>query len=131
MCVCVCVCVCVCTQFDTYRWMRQALGNDWQSACPATNSLWIAYLADTLLGWKMNKCSAAQKRAMRDFRPRAAAAAGCEALVGDALFSGLVTWSRDGGEEGEGSDGEGSSGDESGGEGWGSGDDCEAESDQD
>ena len=36
----------VAAQFDTYRYMRQLTGGDWAAACPTTNCLWMAYLAE-------------------------------------------------------------------------------------
>ena len=36
-------------QADTYRRMRKATRGQWAGFHPATNALWVAYLADTLL----------------------------------------------------------------------------------
>lgn len=35
-------------QFDTYRAMRQLVGGDWAGSHPATNCLWMSYLAEVL-----------------------------------------------------------------------------------
>ena len=77
-------------QADTYRRMRGATGGDWRAHAPATNALWLAYLADVLLTAKPYPRSAAHVRALRGFRRRAAGAARAAALVGDAALAGVL-----------------------------------------
>ena len=48
--------------------MKKATKGDWAGFHPGTNCLWAHYLADTLLMRKAFPASAAQKRALRDFR---------------------------------------------------------------
>ena len=57
-------------QFDTYRSMRQLTGGDWSASCPATNCLWMAYLAEVLAASKIGAGAgaAAHKRKLREFR---------------------------------------------------------------
>lgn len=55
-------------QADTYRRMKKATGGDWAGFHPATNCLWLHYLADTLLQLKALPATADQKKALRGFR---------------------------------------------------------------
>ena len=55
-------------QADTYRRMKKATKGKWAGFHPATNCLWMHYLADTLLTQKAFAMSPAQKKALRDFR---------------------------------------------------------------
>lgn len=55
-------------QADTYRRMRKATKGRWEGFHPATNALWMHYLADTLLNLKAFPLDAGQKRQLRDFR---------------------------------------------------------------
>ena len=55
-------------QADTYRRMRKATKGRWEGFHPATNALWMHYLADTLLNLKAFPLDASQKRQLRDFR---------------------------------------------------------------
>ncbi len=48
--------------------MRKATRGDWAAHAPATNCMWLAYLADTLLARKRVALDAAAKRALRAFR---------------------------------------------------------------
>jgi hypothetical protein len=48
--------------------MRKATRGDWAAHAPATNCMWLAYLADTLLARKRVPLDAAAKRALRAFR---------------------------------------------------------------
>ena len=69
--------------------MKAVTGGRWQEHQPATNTLWLHYLADTLLLQKGVPLTSAQKRHLREFRKRAAAAPSCAELVWDDLFKGL------------------------------------------
>jgi len=40
-------------QGDTYRRMRDATQHNWAGSYPATNAMWMHYLADTLLTKKL------------------------------------------------------------------------------
>lgn len=80
-------------QADTYRRMLRLTRGDWAAPHPATNTLWLHYLADTVLA---NKAPAGgggwaprEKRALRDFRRRAAGYASCQEAIWDELFEGL------------------------------------------
>jgi hypothetical protein len=82
-------------QADTYRRMQKLTRGDWAAPCPATNTLWLHYMADIVLtakappqGW-----SASDRRALRDFRRRAAGYASAQEAIWDELFEGL--WSAD------------------------------------
>ena len=55
-------------QADTYRRMRKATRGKWAAHAPATNCLWLSYLADTLLARKRVPLDAATKRDLRAFR---------------------------------------------------------------
>ncbi|KAA6426763.1 MAG: Serine threonine- kinase haspin [Trebouxia sp. A1-2] len=55
-------------QADTYRRMKKATKNRWQGHCPATNCLWMHYLADVVLNLKQFPMTAKQKKGLRDFR---------------------------------------------------------------
>ncbi|GIL64253.1 hypothetical protein Vafri_18254 [Volvox africanus] len=85
-------------QFDTYRWMRSTVDNDWSSFCPSTNCLWISYLAEVLCkrfgaGGSVAGClrlSTVQKRQLREFRKRAVEYGSCGDLIWDELFKGLL-----------------------------------------
>jgi len=55
-------------QADTYRRMKKATRNTWQGHCPATNCLWMHYLADVILNLKQFPMTAKQKKGLRDFR---------------------------------------------------------------
>jgi hypothetical protein len=73
-------CACPCKpQFDTYRFMRALTGDDWSVACPGTNCLWMAYLAETLALEKLGAGPgvAAQKSQLRAFRWGPYGSAGC------------------------------------------------------
>ena len=48
--------------------MKRATKGKWAGFHPATNCLWMHYLADTLLTQKPFPMSPAQKKALRDFR---------------------------------------------------------------
>lgn len=60
--------MCGATQADTYRRMKKATKGEWAGFHPATNCLWVHYLADTLLQLKAFPCSPDQKKALRSFR---------------------------------------------------------------
>ncbi|GLI63525.1 hypothetical protein VaNZ11_006510 [Volvox africanus] len=85
-------------QFDTYRWMRSTVDDDWSSFCPATNCLWISYLAEVLCkrfgsggsGAGCLRLSTVQKRQLREFRKRAVEYGSCSDLIWDELFKGLL-----------------------------------------
>lgn len=55
-------------QAGIYRQMKAVTGGRWEEHQPATNSLWLHYLADVLLNQKGVPLSGAQKRRLRDFR---------------------------------------------------------------
>ena len=55
-------------QADTYRRMRKATKGRWEGFHPATNALWMHYLADTLLSLKAFPMEPSQKKQLRDFR---------------------------------------------------------------
>lgn len=48
--------------------MRKATRGEWAAHAPATNCLWLSYLADTLLARKRVPADAAAKRDLRGFR---------------------------------------------------------------
>lgn len=58
----------LCLQAETYRRMRKATKGDWQKHTPATNTLWMHYLADLLLSQKQVPQTAREKRELRGFR---------------------------------------------------------------
>ena len=60
--------LCEARQADTYRRMRKATRGEWAAHAPATNCLWLSYLADTLLARKRVPLDAATKRDLRAFR---------------------------------------------------------------
>ncbi|EFJ46335.1 hypothetical protein VOLCADRAFT_93165 [Volvox carteri f. nagariensis] len=90
-------------QFDTYRCMRDFVEDDWSSSCPATNCLWLAYLADVLCkkfggggggggpkGGKGFRLTAGQKRQLQEFRKRAVQYNSCGDIMWDELFKGQL-----------------------------------------
>ena len=48
--------------------MRKATKGRWEGFHPATNALWMYYLADTLLNLKAFPLDPSQKKRLRDFR---------------------------------------------------------------
>ena len=66
-------------QADTYRRMKKATKNQWQSHCPITNCLWMAYTADIILNLKPFPMSAQQKKLVRGFRYRVMQLQACPA----------------------------------------------------
>ena len=48
--------------------MKKLTGGRWDVHQPATNALWLHYLADTLLNKKTYPMSPAEKKRLRDFR---------------------------------------------------------------
>ena len=60
--------ICCDLQADTYRRMRKATKGRWEGFHPATNALWMHYLADTLLSLKAFPLDPSQKKRLRDFR---------------------------------------------------------------
>ncbi|KAL0051746.1 hypothetical protein WJX82_001400 [Trebouxia sp. C0006] len=74
-------------QADTYRRMKKATKNRWQGYCPATNCLWMHYLADVILNLKQFPMTAKQKKGLRDFRKRALGYRSSTELVWDELFT--------------------------------------------
>ena len=87
-------------QADTYRAMRKLVhkagsgggggGSVWAAHVPATNALWLAYLATVLADAKPYDKFDAHVRALRGFKRRAAVAPSACALVGDSLFDGVI-----------------------------------------
>ncbi|KAL0034660.1 hypothetical protein WJX77_001494 [Trebouxia sp. C0004] len=75
-------------QADTYRRMKKATRNRWQGHCPATNCLWMHYLADVILNLKKIPMTAQQKKGLRDFRKRALGYRSSTELVWDEIFTG-------------------------------------------
>ena len=76
--------------------MRLLTGDEWSASVPATNCLWMAYLAETLAAQKITGSGAAvtaARRKLREFRKRCATLyASCHDLVmRDELFRGLIT----------------------------------------
>ena len=76
--------------------MRLLTGDDWSASVPATNCLWMAYLAETLAAQKVTGTGAAAsaaRRKLREFRKRCATQyTSCHELVlRDELFRGLLT----------------------------------------
>lgn len=55
-------------QAGIYRQMKAVTHGRWEEHQPATNTLWLHYLADVLLNQKGVPLSSAQKRQLRDFR---------------------------------------------------------------
>ncbi|KAK9813057.1 hypothetical protein WJX72_008207 [[Myrmecia] bisecta] len=75
-------------QAETYRRMKKATKDHWEAHRPETNTLWMHYLADTMLTLKKFPCSSADKRELRNFRKRALTYGSCGELVWDEFFSG-------------------------------------------
>jgi serine/threonine-protein kinase haspin len=75
-------------QAETYRRARAATGGNWAAHAPATNALWLAYLAETALAHKAAgaRCGGEARAALRRFRRRALAAGSAAELVFDDLF---------------------------------------------
>ncbi|BDA51282.1 probable serine/threonine-protein kinase haspin at C-terminar half [Coccomyxa sp. Obi] len=77
-------------QAETYRRMKRATRGDWAGFHPATNCMWVHYLADTLLKQKKLPATRAQKDALQDFRDRALACRNSNDLLLDKFLKG--TW---------------------------------------
>jgi len=77
-------------QAETYRRMRRAVRGDWAAHAPATNALWLHYLADVLVSAKAPPPGAGpdEGRALRGFRRRALGAPSAAALLHDEYFEG-------------------------------------------
>ncbi|EIE19929.1 hypothetical protein COCSUDRAFT_54502 [Coccomyxa subellipsoidea C-169] len=73
-------------QADTYRRMKKATKGEWAAFHPATNCLWVHYLADTLLQLKTFPSSPDQKKALRSFRKRALTCGSCADLLLDEFL---------------------------------------------
>jgi len=71
--------------------MLKATGGEWAAPCPATNTLWLHYMADIVLTAKAPQAgwSGGEKRALRDFRRRAVGYGSCQEAIWDELFEGL------------------------------------------
>jgi serine/threonine-protein kinase haspin len=80
-------------QFETYRKMRKAVKQDWAAFQPATNCLWLAYLAEVLLTQKEWGASREERGAVRGFRSRAAKFKRASEALLDELFVGM--WSHE------------------------------------
>ncbi|GBF88054.1 hypothetical protein Rsub_00766 [Raphidocelis subcapitata] len=79
-------------QADTYRRMLKLTRGEWAAPFPATNTLWLHYLADIILTAKApggGDWAPAERRALRDFRRRAAGYGSAQAAIWDELFEGL------------------------------------------
>jgi serine/threonine-protein kinase haspin len=55
-------------QFEVYRLMREANGNDWRQFKPFTNILWLHYLLDKLLTKKFKSRAKAHVNALKTLR---------------------------------------------------------------
>ena len=55
-------------QANTYRRMRKATKGKWTAFCPATNALWLHYLADILLSCKAVAWQPQDVCSLREFR---------------------------------------------------------------
>ncbi len=75
-------------QAETYRRMKKATKNKWGAFVPATNCLWMHYLADICLCQKLPAgCSSEDKHELRNFRKRALGYSCCSELLWDEFFS--------------------------------------------
>ncbi len=69
--------------------MQRATRNDWREYAPVTNALWLRYLADIILAYKMPSAAGGDDRhLLRTFRKAAAGACAAADLVWDELFAG-------------------------------------------
>lgn len=78
-------------QAEAYRRMQRLTHGDWALHTPATNAVWLHYLADICLHQKLGPTSAltpAERHALRGFRKRALAYGGAADLVWDDYFAG-------------------------------------------
>ncbi|XP_057834926.2 uncharacterized protein LOC131045354 isoform X1 [Cryptomeria japonica] len=77
------------TQSETYRRMLNVTKGNWEGRYPKTNSLWLHYIADTLLTKKVFRCSPKDKRSLQAFRKRLLMYDSAEAALSDAFFDGM------------------------------------------
>lgn len=77
------------TQAETYRRMLNVTQGNWEGRYPKTNSLWLHYLADTLLTKKAFRCSPKDKRTLQAFRKRLLLYDSAEAALTDSFFHGM------------------------------------------
>lgn len=77
------------TQAETYRRMLNVTQGNWEGRYPKTNSLWLHYLADTLLTKKAFRCSPKDKRTLQAFRKRLLLYDSAEAALSDSFFHGM------------------------------------------
>lgn len=79
----------VLVQAETYRRMQKVTRGDWRQHAPATNALWLHYLADIMLNHKLPQtaCTGDERLQLRNFRKRASHAAAAADLVWDDLFA--------------------------------------------
>lgn len=71
--------------------MKKATRNKWDQHTPATNCLWMHYLADICLAHKLPPgCSSSDRHELRNFRKRALGCTSCAELLFDEFFSGEV-----------------------------------------
>lgn len=79
-------------QAETYRRMRKIVNKEWARHVPATNTLWLHYLADIMMSHKMpTGCGREEKGLLRAFRKDAIGAAGAVDVVWHELFTGCWT----------------------------------------
>jgi len=55
-------------QADTYRRMKKAVKNEWNTKMLKTNCMWMHYLSDEILAMKTLSLSAHEKQALRLFK---------------------------------------------------------------
>lgn len=77
------------TQAETYRRMLNVTQGNWEGRYPKTNTLWLHYLADTLLTKKAFRCSPKDKRTLQAFRKRLLLYESAEAALSDSFFHGM------------------------------------------
>eukprot|EP01018_Ginkgo_biloba_P009460 Gb_15224 [translate_table: standard] len=77
------------TQAETYRRMLNVTQGNWEGRHPKTNSLWLHYVADTLLTKKAFRCSPKDKRGLQAFRKRLLLYDSAQAALSDNFFDGM------------------------------------------
>lgn len=82
-------------QFDIYRLMKEANGNNWQAFTPKTNTLWLDYLIDKLLNFKKYRSRNREHKMaldmLKEFHPFVKAAPSASSLVASSFMNDLLT----------------------------------------
>ena len=82
-------------QFEVYRKMKSANGNNWEKFCPKSNILWLDYLLDKLLNFKKytSRSKTHQKavESLRKFRKNILGFYSCKDFIESSFMNGILS----------------------------------------